>query len=154
MNLQVCASHCNKNDAAVAFAVSISILLFWTDIQFTISLSVQAHGSIEVFTQVQFKVVTLVICQWRKSIVQSREAHNSSDTSPTASVMTAATIEKLKEKKGSSLAVVKKYLAVHRMVVDDALIRNILNVPAANKTIVHTKGSVNRSRKRQFEEND
>lgn len=63
---------------------------------------------------------------------------------PATSVMVTAAIKELKEKKGSSLPAIKKYLAANYKVDPAKLapfIRKFLKAAVANKTIVQTKGS-------------
>lgn len=63
---------------------------------------------------------------------------------PSTSVMVLSAIKELKEKKGSSLPAIKKYLAANYKVDPAKLapfIRKFLKAAVANKTIVQTKGS-------------
>lgn len=63
---------------------------------------------------------------------------------PSTSVMVISAIKELKEKKGSSLPAIKKYLAANYKVDPAKLapfIRKFLKAAVANKTIVQTKGS-------------
>jgi histone H1/5 len=63
---------------------------------------------------------------------------------PTTSVMVTSAIKELKEKKGSSLPAIKKYLAANYKVDPAKLapfIRKFLKAAVANGTVVQTKGT-------------
>lgn len=83
----------------------------------------------------------------KKSPVKKKAASKvkkSTATHPTTSVMVIAAIKELKEKKGSSLPAIKKYLAANYKVDPAKLapfIRKFLKAAVANKTIVQTKGT-------------
>ena len=64
-------------------------------------------------------------------------------THPTTSVMVVAAIQALKEKKGSSLIAIKKYIAAHYKVDTDKLnpfIKKALKSLVEKNVIIQTKG--------------
>ncbi len=80
----------------------------------------------------------------KKKVPAAAKAKKPAATHPTTSVMVTSAIKELKEKKGSSLPAIKKYLAATYKVDPAKLapfIRKFLKAAVANGTVLQTKGT-------------
>jgi histone H1/5 len=80
----------------------------------------------------------------KKTAAAASKAKKPAASHPTTSVMVKSAIKELKEKKGSSLPAIKKYLAANYKVDPAKLvpfIRKFLKAAVANGTVVQTKGT-------------
>ncbi|XP_050052914.1 histone H1A, sperm-like [Aphis gossypii] len=80
----------------------------------------------------------------KKKVGAAAKAKKPAANHPTTSVMVTSAIKELKEKKGSSLPAIKKYLAANYKVDPAKLapfIRKFLKAAVANGTVLQTKGT-------------
>ncbi|XP_060864357.1 histone H1B-like [Metopolophium dirhodum] len=80
----------------------------------------------------------------KKKLLASKSKKTTVALHPTTAVMVTSAIKELKEKKGSSLPAIKKYLAANYKVDPAKLapfIRKFLKAAVANGTVVQTKGT-------------